>query len=80
MSNQEAANEAMSMLKQAFKVLSPEEIKTVKSIQKECEEALKAGTIKDAQLEFCYCVKMSPDRINHTLLMKACDAYIAACE
>lgn len=71
---------ALRLLGEAFKTLSPEERETVKEIQAEVDEAMKAGTIADPKLEFCYTVKFSGERIKNQKLKHATDQYIAAIE
>lgn len=75
-----AQQDALTQMQAAFKTLTREEIAVVKELQSEVDVADKAGTIKDAKLEFCYTVKFSKDRINNAKLLEACQAYITATE
>lgn len=75
-----ALKEALSMIQQAFKSLTLEEVKVVKELQQEVDAAVKAGTASDPKLEFCYSVKFCGEKLTHPELRAACEAYIAAAE
>ena len=72
--------EALELLQSALKELSREEMEVVRSLQKEVDDAVKAGTVSNAKLEFCYTIKFSQDRISNAKLLEACEAYIKAAE
>ena len=72
--------EAMLALQDALHKLKPEEMVVVRDIQKEVDAAKKAGTVDNPQLEFCYTIKFSQDRISNAKLLGACEAYIKAVE
>ncbi|MBQ7568456.1 hypothetical protein IJT17_06590 [bacterium] len=78
--NPEAVKEALALLQESFKGLDHEEMEVVRSIQKEVDDAVKAGTVTNSKLEFCYTIKFSQDRISNSKLLGACEAYIKAVE
>ncbi|MDO5295614.1 MAG: hypothetical protein Q4F00_03080 [bacterium] len=78
--NAEALKEALELLQTALKELDHEEMAVVRSLQKEVDDAVKAGSVTNAKLEFCYTVKFSQDRISNPKLLEACEAYIKAAE
>ena len=78
--NADKMKEAMEQLQTALKELSREEMEVVRSLQKEVDDAVKAGTVTNAKLEFCYTIKFSRDRLSNAKLLEACEAYIKAAE
>ncbi len=80
MADENAMQEAMNKMHEAFKGLSREEIAAVKEFQKEVDEAAKAGNVSDTKLEFCYAIKFGADKISNEALRAACDEYIKAAE
>ena len=78
--NADQVKEALELLQAALKELSREEMEVVRSLQKEVDDAVKAGTVSNAKLEFCYTIKFSRDRISNAKLLEACEAYIKAAE
>ncbi len=78
--NSDALKEVLEKLHSALKSLDQDEIAVVRSIQQEVDAAVKAGSVADAKLEFCYTVKFSQDRISNPKLLEACEAYIKAAE
>ena len=80
MSEKMSKDIAMKNLGMALKSVAEEEKGSLMEFQKQVSLAVKADPNLDKQLEFCYAIIFSPDKIKNETIIKAARHYIEACE
>ncbi len=80
MVDEEAKKAAINRLGRALKTVTKEEAEYLKELKQQIEEAKKADPSLDKQMEFCYGIIFSPDKIKNEALIKAAKNYINVME
>lgn len=68
----------MRNMEDALKGVSPEEMDYLRKLRKQISESVKADPSLDKQLEFCYGIVFSPDKIRNSALIKAARKYLTS--
>jgi rubrerythrin len=76
LSNPDAKNEIMKKIAESLKSISEEEKHHLKDLKSQVEQTVKNNPDTDKQLEFCYSVVFSPDKIKDEKLISSAREYI----